>query len=362
MDGVSPTCATCLRAIAVDTQDFMCGQDLPFVDEQNVCVHVFCHALRASTPAARARAASEHSKRHDEIQQVRPSDVLADTLAAIGTGTGTGTDECALCRERVDGSEPFARFVGCAHALMHVACTAIAADMARRVSCPLCPAPDDIRDKERQWLGETVREQPRRVHVILPPPAPEQQGPVSVLDAVMQRTPAHILTSRFTAMKHTLGQSRAEPAYDTPARQLVDEMCSAAPQLRHGGFPTALLPLLREMDYTSSDALDLGVSLPMLLADSANLDVLLDRHYFMACDLPRAPLGVTFTRLILAGVDVARVVAAKYTVSELANIRFSAPALKAAGGTRAELDALGVSENDLFLKFGYTDDIASGWA
>lgn len=95
-----------------------------------------------------------------------------------------------------------------------------------------------------------------------------------------------------------------------------------------------------------------GFTLPMLSGDADNWEVLLSPKTFRAEVISRAPLNVSFYRLMVAGVPAAFFCTRGYSVPELSYLRFNVPALIAAGGTPEDLDKLNIpgdKQHTMFL-------------
>jgi hypothetical protein len=97
---------------------------------------------------------------------------------------------------------------------------------------------------------------------------------------------------------------------------------------------------LDKCKYTGTEMIRMGLGFEMLFSHAADWDIILNHDIFEPHVLMNPALGASFTRLLLAGMDLQRFVDARYTRENLKTLRFNLPAFRAAGGTSQQLETL----------------------
>jgi len=345
-----PHCGICRRKVFVNSQDFGWSPLWKHVGAEDACVHIFCWVVRANTPATRAIPAAAASKRARSVAPV-------DGMAIVKRVTA---DEktCVACQQVVLGDCGFFRYVGCDHALVHIHCAQMKADITRRLTCVECAPPESLRTKEAQWLQRAVDVPRSLFSEQLATPGMQAVQSFSVLDAVLASMPAAAIVATMDQID-PLGPTA--PAYTSSMRQLVHEISLRKTVMAQQGYATSALMLLRSLNYTAADMLVLGLTLPIALSDDANRDVLLDPTFFPASEMVRRPLHATFLSLVIAGVDVGLILEKRHTERELQILQFNVPACRAAGLRYDEFTKLNLHTNVLYTMFCFTKDVQDVW-
>jgi hypothetical protein len=118
--------------------------------------------------------------------------------------------------------------------------------------------------------------------------------------------------------------------HPTPLKQLCDEL-HATPQ-------RSLLTVLYTNHYTSEHAIMMGAEFGLITACGDDWDVILNKKFFTPYQL--CHMGFTFTRMLLAGMDLDLFSYAGMDHEALHIIRFSIRAFRCAKGTKEQLDRI----------------------
>jgi hypothetical protein len=343
-----------VRAINIRTQDFVWAPQLKWVPGKDAAVHLICWCIRMATPPMRAESCKSRGG-----SRTRPADINE----LLGQIFGNVQPTCAICNHDADESQALIRYAGCEHKVVHKCCAQMWGNVERKYTCIVCKS-DDVGDaKLRAWFRAPETRTLTRTPVVLSRKNHDeheafmaQLDTMPTFEAVIGRTAARLVCDNFERRK----AQQSEPAFDTVARRITQDL-KLNPLADPNGDAYCILGLLRKLAYSADDILTFRFTLPMIVHNPGNVAILLDRTYFKAAQLTRAPLNVTFVKLLLAGVDVGQITNAGYTRGELVSLKFSVPAFLCAGGTQAELRRLNVSEGDLYSMFDYCSLVEDLW-
>lgn len=345
------SCSICFAVISWDTQAAVVGRTLPRVNGTIVAAHLPCYCLRqAITDAAVAAAAivSPHTPLPVSTKELIPDDAAPP--------------QCSICRTAVGMEAPFVSSPTCAHRFVHLACCELVGDMTRRWSCPVCPptVADNLAALDA-WARPRKGDYPQ-----IPQTPPGLFAPTSraVIDrcnemptllAVEKRMPVGAIVASYEERARLV---TCEPRHATVGKWIVSELR----QENALGTPVGILEFLTKHGYSAEDIQRLGITLEMAMHYSSDRAILLDRKVFPAHLLAQPPFNTTFFDLALNGRDtLARFCRAGYRVSDLSYLRFTMRGFVAAGGTRADFDALcatdGVNALSLYDNFQFTEEM-----
>lgn len=357
------TCVICFRGIDLMTEDAIWGEPAPGVTRSDAAMHLICYVLRMSTQKPPASTAPPEGMR------VKQADVVIEAFA---------DEKCFLCGREIQPRDPLRQYVGCEHHLAHSACVHMISDVSRKCSCPAIGclrsgSADAIRKKMTAWCKplsggypivvakSSVRHEPT-------PDELERHKHSSILGMVREGVPASVIVKSFESR---IGDQK-DAKYSSVARRILVDMETSyttvfgQPNLDLEGDAACTNPcvlrVLKDKQYTADSILIMGFTFQMLASDARNLDYLTDSDFFTARQLARPPLGITFCDLVMAGFSVTKFSALGYSSEDLSILQFSVPAFIAAGGTKAELDAMNIPAQQLAMVFSLTEGVKGQWA
>jgi len=260
------------------------------------------------------------------------------------------TTLCAVCNQEVVESSPIALFPKCPHKLAHLRCLDIVTDTTRRWSCPLCPL-NQIHDDHMlaQWSRPRAGRFARTffdegAFQDITENDVERCNSVPVIVAIEKSMPAAAIRKSFDKRKDTGGVGLHIDTVGKWILHALDVDAKKTPAKR-----ASLLEKLRKHGYTARDLLSFGITFEMVAGDSENHALMLDRAFFEPGIVARAPMSASFTKIMLAGIDIGLFAGAGFTDMDLNNLHFSIRGFIAAGGTLAELSTLRTRIKDTTL-------------
>lgn len=330
------TCAICFDI--VDPQDgFIYGRSIPLVKGKNVCVHHVCLCIRKCMPR----------RRMAKVPECPPGiSIPWPQVARITKDNKT----CSVCHDDVTETSPFSTFPGCTHEFAHLRCLDVITDTTRRWTCPLCQL-NNARDDMilSKWCQPRVG---KFAQVFMededePEPSEEIQqlcDSTSIIQSIEQMQPALAIKRSFEKRKTA---ENKKIRIDTLPKWIVHAMKIDAQNDKSKRM--SVLEKLHVCEYTAKDLLTFGFTFEMLVADVGNHGLLLDRTFAVTAYVSRPPMFVTFTKMLLAGIDIGIIATAGYTEMDLNHLRFTMRGFIAAGGTSEELRALRAKIKDTSL-------------
>ena len=356
-------CAICLFEINHEKGGYFLSRDIFMVPPPDAhhqaelsplrAVHLLCRYIRQLAPdTVNMESASASGGRAG--LQITDGDTSAD-----GAPYGGAPPTCPECQRPVDNTlrEPEVRLVECAAGPLHFACFCMLYNARRQLLCPhrACAATSGRSaqmklDAYLEAWSQLVLPQ-GFVNEVMPHAAPRVTiGPSErdelhaegILSALERREKWNLLVGAFapdTPIKVlciALAEYRKE--HEERVEDYKPEGKRLAPRLeKHYRSP---LQYLDKCKYTGMEMIRMGLGFEMLFSHAADWDIMLNHDIFEPHVLMNPALGASFTRLLLAGMDLQRFVDARYTREHLKTLRFNLPAFRAAGGTSQQLEVL----------------------
>lgn len=339
------TCAICFDKIN-PSQNFMYGRRLPFVKGTNVCAHQICLCIRESMSPERLASTVPC-----------PDGISISSIEKILGINRKEHHKCAICAKAFFESSSLAVFPKCHHKLIHLQCLDMVTDITRRWSCPICPLnynQDELalaqwrQPRKGQFATTYIDDQPESTPTNTDIDVCDN---MSIIEAIEKSMPALAIKKSFDKRKDTLPKMENT---DTVGKWLIHALKKDTK--KKFGPRVCLLEKLHKHKYTARDVLTFGITFEMIIGDSRNIELLLDRDFFVPSIVAQPPLLVDFTKLMLAGVDIGQFVNANYTSMDLNNLHFTMRGFIAAGGTFDELSTLRtkIKDTTLCTTFSFT--------
>jgi hypothetical protein len=355
-------CAICFRPFVPAEHSYVVANELYLVPTPpgtppRIAAHLLCWIIRLLVSDARLQIIRAQAFRV-------PAPVPPEH--DYSGGTGGATPRCGLCGEGVRGDDTVVRLVGCAHAETHFACFSLTCNARSQLFCDAVqcahgggPAADRLVQYTQTWSGlpeykayNEVRLRSIRAVQDRDPAAPSAAGSVwteAEIAAVNTRAMSASMIEHSAPSLLIDACRAAGGPYVTPVKRLCNEIVDTGHVTTGGGATAAdgkimgtQSPLIFMMNckYSGYEMVRMGLRFGMLFQSPNDWKHLLNKKEFDRHVLMREEMNANFTRMLLAGMDIAKFVAAGYDFETVRDLRFNIPAFLAAGGTRGELKTL----------------------
>lgn len=262
---------------------------------------------------------------------------------------------CSLCRVEIKNGELEVLYGNCVHGSEHMHCTRARCYMRRFYYCNECPCdPMQLSALVQNWCGTANKE------VVSMPsdedvPVKKVPAATNILIMIETRTAIAYLMKWFSGTIYMVGDALCP----TIAKAVSMELNRRALQKNATPVPTPLMFFLT-YGYTAEDCIKMGLDFRMVCDNVGDWNLLLDMKRFNVYALRR--LGCTFLAMLFAGVKLEQIRDAHYSLKDLDDIGFNAPAFMAVNGTISLLsEMINYADNEtgksIAVRFGFTQDM-----